>query len=184
MARRNTVNFLQIENGLEAALQTCEREAQKPWSQAYKDDLERIAARLESVTAKTDEAYLEWRAEIKARLLAAKELWKRLEKVRDELGEYGVEAKPEGRISYWEPEDIIDAASTFLEQIRHIGDIPETEQWQADLESLLDNLKRAQARENSSLAVYQKVAPERRSAIYRAMHAIDEFENVRKDYLR
>lgn len=120
MPRRNTVNFLQVENGLRDAVAICQ-ESPRDFTDSYREPLAQALEALEAAASRTDTTYLAWRAAIKQRLLAAKHLWIAFERIRDELGEYGVDPQPSGRYNYWEYEIIDQGASTLIRFLREIA---------------------------------------------------------------
>lgn len=185
MARKNTLNFLQIENGLQKALATCAEEADSPWAK-HQGRLEEASENLHGVMASTDRAYATWREAIRLRLVGSKHLLARFEQIREELGEYGVEPQPGGRVDYWDSEFHLEAVHTLLGQLATLksSDVPEAAEWLAALKDELKSVERLLREEEQTKDDYLRVAPARRQVIYRAMHVVEEFENVRRDYLR
>lgn len=186
MARRNTVNFLQIENGLKTAIAKCDAEAGQPWANRYRERLVEISTYMVEATRRADLTYLDWRSAMRERLLVAKRLWERFDRIREDLGEYGIAAEPAGRVGYFEGDDIRDAARTLFDFLGRIDpeEVPEVPAWRDELRGRLEELAQALRNEDKALGDYRRVAPLRRQAIYRAMEAVDEFESVRRDYLR
>lgn len=186
MARRQTVNFLQIESGLERAIELCAKERDAPYSVRYRPRLREIREHLDDMTARTDHTYLEWRSAMRTRLRNSKSLFERFNQIREELGEYGIAAEPGGRIGYWEADEIVDAARTLAAQLDDIDaeDVPEAPDWHGEIVDLVEAVEAAERNEERSLQDYRRIAPRRRQAIYRAMQAVDEFDAVRSDYRR
>ena len=101
MPRTNTVNFLQIENGLRQAIELCRSEAGASYAVASAPRLEGLQQALAHCTKRADTAYLGWRECIRKRMLSAKHLWLRFEAMRDELVELGLEVVPAGAKNAW-----------------------------------------------------------------------------------
>ncbi|OIP41592.1 MAG: hypothetical protein AUK47_06075 [Deltaproteobacteria bacterium CG2_30_63_29] len=184
MARKNTINFLQIENGLLKAIATCVEEADAPYA-THRPQLEEASETLTGVMASTDRSYASWRETIRLRLIGSKHLLARFEQIREELGEYGVEPQPSGRVDYWDSEFQLEAVQTLLGQLAVLkaSDVPEASGWLAALKDDLKSVERLLREEEQAKDDYLRVAPARRQVISRAMHVVEEFENVRRDYL-
>ena len=183
MPRKNTVNFMQIQHGLEQAIEQCKNTPEAPYASQQRPLLERVLTNLLDVTRRTDKTYGVWREFIKGRLLAAKHLSRHFEEVRDELGEYGVKARPVGRVGYWDHELLTDAVSELVICLGECADeAPEAPQWSDELTQLVRAFERTLREEKQAVEDYQRVAPLRRQVIYRAMTAVDEFQTVRSDY--
>ncbi len=183
MPRKNTINFMQIQHGLEEAIAQCKNTPEAPYASLQGPFLESVYANLLDVTRRTDKTYGSWREFIKGRLLAAKHLSKHFEGVRDELGEYGVKARPSGRVGYWDHELLTDAVAELLVCLEESAEeAPEAPEWSEELTQLLRAFERSMREEKQAVEDYQRVAPLRRQAIYRAMNAVDEFQAISRDY--
>src|SRR5690606_2266787 len=156
--------FLQIENSLRDAVELCARHPELPMSQRYDARLRQVAQALVELTAEADRLYLTWRAAMTLRMLAGKDLWRRFERIRDELGEYGVDPSPKGRYNYWEG-DLLREGTRELLAFLSASDLPEAADWRAELDQALGALDARAREERRGLEDYKRAAPLRRQAI-------------------
>ncbi|MDX9720087.1 MAG: hypothetical protein RBU37_05040 [Myxococcota bacterium] len=183
MPRSNTLNFFQIENGLRHARESCKDSG----SGELLRQLDEAAFVLEQASARADSAYLAWREAIRLRLLAAKRLGLRFDGIRAELAELDVPAQPRGRVSYWQPELLLDAVQRLCEQVQalpsseNLVDSEDSIQWNKALESGAEELRAALRHEERCVEDYRRVAPLRRIAFARAQDAVDDFEALTQD---
>ncbi len=173
MARENTLNFMQIERGLGEALAALGEGGAE--QERLRAGLVQVRDGLREASRETERAYLSWRDAMRVRLVAAKALWGELVAVQAEAEANGLQGPAMACDGYWRVASLREVArgwESFVEA-QSPDDFFEQPSWLGRLEKSRRALVTALLDEEAALALFRRLAPKRRQAIYQALDALD-----------